>query len=509
MAEVVAPVTEHERPIGFLGLMRNRNYGLLWWGQLVSEMGNRFHWVAISLWVYSATGSTSAVSMAISSMFVGGLAVSLWAGVLVDKFNRKTILVVSDMVRALLVAAIPKLMGINIWLVYADLALVSIATAFFRPSIFAVLPQVVARRNLLSANSFFSAMDTGTEIVGPAAAGILAFTYGYPLLLYIDAATYAVSAFCILSTSGMFSEHQETESSNLRSIWGGMLEGMRYIRQDHLQWGLFVLMFPTYLVGSGLNALQTPLAKGVVGISDVEFGTFQSVWGVGFLVASLILGWFGSKFGKGVLILGGYLLAFVATAAMGLSESLRSLMVTAFAVGFANTLYYIGLGTFLMEYTPQRLIGRVFSIRQVALYGVRVLAPLAFGAFAEFAGIRQAIVTLASVGLVGSVLVLAANPVVRKLDGGSLVRADSVIAVWRAIAGHVDSQYEEVQQHILNWMAVLLGIGGWLGLFYRAPYHALGLLGAMTGLGYVSTAIRRKGLLARWHIPNRRAVRRG
>ncbi|MDR7438224.1 MAG: MFS transporter, partial [Armatimonadota bacterium] len=109
--------------------MRNRNYALLWWGQLVSEVGNRFHWVAVSLWVYSVTGSAGSVSLAVASMFVGSLLVGPWAGVLVDRWDRRKILVASDLVRGVLVALIPPLMSINVWLVYADLILISVATA--------------------------------------------------------------------------------------------------------------------------------------------------------------------------------------------------------------------------------------------------------------------------------------------------------------------------------------------------------------------------------------------
>ena len=72
MSQAIATVTgQQERPIGFLGLMRNRNYALLWWGQLVSELVNRFHWIAVSLWVYTITRSAAAVSLAVSAMFVG------------------------------------------------------------------------------------------------------------------------------------------------------------------------------------------------------------------------------------------------------------------------------------------------------------------------------------------------------------------------------------------------------------------------------------------------------
>src|SRR5713226_3513624 len=208
--------------------MRNRNYALLWWGQLVSEVGNRFHWIAVSLWVYNLTGSASAVSFAVSSMFVGSLVVGLWAGVLVDRLNRKTILIASDLARAILVALIPSLIHMNIALVYLDLVLVSAATAFFRPAIFGIIPAVVSRRNLMPANSFFSAMDSGTEIFGPALAGILAYAYGYAPLLYIDAVTYAVSGLCALAMT--ISPILQSNEAKVKTITGGLVEGFRYMR---------------------------------------------------------------------------------------------------------------------------------------------------------------------------------------------------------------------------------------------------------------------------------------
>src|SRR3989337_2938463 len=113
----VVPPSEESRA-GFRALMRNRNYALLWTGQLVSEMGNRFHWIAVSLWIYSLTGSAASVSLAVSSMFAGGLLVSLWAGVFVDRFDRRRILIVADLVRAGLVMAIPSLIRGNVWLVF-------------------------------------------------------------------------------------------------------------------------------------------------------------------------------------------------------------------------------------------------------------------------------------------------------------------------------------------------------------------------------------------------------
>jgi MFS family permease len=488
VAEAVVQAPKQKRPIGFLGLMRNRNYALLWWGQLVSEMGNRFHWVAISLWVYNLTGSASAVSLAVSSMFAGSLVAGLWAGVLVDRLNRKAILVASDLARAILVALIPQLIHTNIAFVYVDLLLISVATAFFRPAIFGIIPATVGRKDLMPANSFFSAMDSGTEIFGPALAGVLAFVYGYAPLLYVDAATYVVSGLCALAMS-IRPTPIGVESERAQTLTGGLMEGLRYIRRDRLQWGLFVLIFPAYLVGGGLNSLQTPLAKGVVGITDAQFGTFNSIWGVGFTVASLTLGWFGSRVRKSSMILGGFFLVFLATGLMSLSKSFEFLLITAFMVGFANTLYAVGLSTVLMDHTPAELIGRVVSTRQVAQACVRVVAPLVFGAIADKVGVRASILSMTAAGALGSVLVLVAHPSVRKFDAGVLRFDEQLFAFLGTAIGQVSSEFEAIRQKWMSLASILIVLVGWLGLLYRSPVQAVAALSAVLLLGLVGAAI--------------------
>lgn len=465
-----------ERPAGFIRLLGNRNYALLWWGQLVSEIGNRFHWIAVSLWIYSETRSASAVSIAVSSMFVGSLLVGLWAGAIVDYFDRKRIMIAADLARAVLVALIPFLMSVNVWLVYLDLMLISVATAFFRPAIFSVLPQVVKRSDLMPANSFFSAMDTSTEIAGPALAGIVAVKFGYAPLLYMDAGTYLISAICILAMSVPSLLAQATSKVNLRGVWDGVREGLQYIRKDSLQWGLFILVFPVTLVGASLNALQTPLAKGIIGISDSEFGSFQAIWGVGFVVASLMLGWYGARLQRHILVLGGYFLVFVATALMGFSASFLALVVTAFGVGFANTLYYVGLSTTIMEYSPQRVLGRVISTRQLAIGAVRVVSPLLLGLLADAVGIRETIIAMAVAGTVVTMVILSVLPATRRFEAGPFQVDETRSALWRILRGQVNPQFNHGQQYRLNLVSILVASLAWLGLALALPAYAFGLL---------------------------------
>jgi MFS family permease len=425
-------------------------------------------------------------------MFAGSLVVGLWAGVLVDRLNRKAILVVSDFVRAILVALIPQLIHINIAFVYVDLILISVATAFFRPAIFGIIPAAVSRKDLMVANSFFSAMDSGTEIFGPALAGFLAFGYGYAPLLYIDAATFVVSGLCALAMS-IGSTSRGPESERVQTLTGGLIEGLRYVRRDPLQWGLFVLIFPAYLVGSGLNSLQTPLAKGVVGITDAQFGTFNSIWGVGFTVASLILGWFGTSVRRSLIVLGGFFLHFIATSLMSLSTSFEFLMITAFAVGFANTLYAVGLSTILMHHTPSELIGRVASTRQVGQGLVRIVAPLIFGAIADTYGIRASMLGMAMVGALGSALVVVFHPSVWRFDAGPRVSWDERLFVFaRSVIGQVNPEFDVMQQNWMSFLSLLIVFLGWLGLFYRSPVQAVGAFSVVLLLALVGVAIQQR-----------------
>src|SRR3989442_1923443 len=169
-------------------------------------------------------------------MFVAVLFVGLWAGALVDRLDRWKILIDSDVVRSVLVAAIPPLMGIHLWLAYADLALIAVASSFFRPAMFGVIPKVVNKRDILPANSFFTAMDTGTEILGPALAGFIAFQYRdvpllhrYAPLLYFDAFTYVFSALCLMGTSVSPMRQSGVERPDKQSMLHGIHESFHYI----------------------------------------------------------------------------------------------------------------------------------------------------------------------------------------------------------------------------------------------------------------------------------------
>jgi MFS family permease len=412
---------------------------------------------------------------------VGPAIVGLFAGVLVDRWNRKWIMILSDVARGILVALIPWLMGINIRFVYIDLFLVSCASAFFRPAGLAVIPQSVSKSDLMPANSFLTTMDTGTEIIGPVLAGIVVQRMGYETAMYVDAASYFASAVLLAFLS--LAPLAAREAGQLAGrIMSDIKEGFRYIRTDRLQLGLLTILFLGWWV-SGLNSLQTPLAMGEVRLTNEQFGWFNGVWGVGFVISSLLLGWYGSRIPKGRLITGGFLGWIVATAAAGLSVNAGMLYAAIFWVGFANIVLYVSLSTTLMEVTPSNVLGRVLATRQVAAAGIRVAAVLVFGALADFVGVRQAVLGMAGLSLAGIAVGfllfpeigrVGAQPDERTLapSAGSGVRRAYRAVVYTLVEA-TDAAYETRPQQTLN-AAVLVVVGvAWLALLFSNRWPAL------------------------------------
>ncbi len=478
---------------GFLALMRHRNYALIWTGQLVSLAGDRIQWVAIALWVYALTRSALAVSYAVMALLIGPVMVGFYAGAVVDRLDRRRILITCDLIRGALVFAIPALIVRGITWVYLDLFLVSAATAFFRPAMYAAIPQSVPRNRLHPANAFFASMDTSTEIYGPFLAGVLVARFGYSAAVYVNALSYFVSAAFVsaLRLARVEPRREAPRDAKENGALALIKEGLQYVRADRLQMGLLALLFTGHWL-AGLSSLQTPLAKGVLHVTDSQFGWYQSIFGVGFVSAGLLLGYFGGRIPRVRVIVFGYAFWALATAMMGISTNYGMLVVTGFWVGFANMLLFVNTSTLLMEYTPPDRIGRVLSTRQVVLAAVRGASLILFGWLADLTTVTASILTMAVFSFLATLAAVAWFPVLWKYRERVVPRTAEEVAVGREatpasrygflrhhLEVHTAPEFAIAEQRWLN-AAVQLVVGlGWLGLLAREPVGALGFATAV------------------------------
>jgi MFS family permease len=179
----------------YISVIQNRRYFPLWLGQLVSSLGDTLNYIALVVYVYQLTGSGFDLSKLSIFQITPILLISPLAGVVIDRFRRKNVLIAADVVRALLILGLA--IAPNLTAIYAIAVLVATATTFFRPTVQAVIPAVVSEEELLAANSVAWSTEQLVQIVGSAVAGGLILWIGPKAAFVFNAGTFLFSAAMI------------------------------------------------------------------------------------------------------------------------------------------------------------------------------------------------------------------------------------------------------------------------------------------------------------------------
>ncbi len=411
----VAGTAREERvPSPYLALMRNRNFSLLWTGQLISFFGDRLHQVALGVLVLQRATLLDVglvfAATAVPSVFLGPL-----AGALVDRWNRRVTMIVCDLLRGALVLLVPLAINVHIALVYLIALGVATIGLLFRPAKTAIVPLVVGEDQLVAANSASSLNETLADLLGyPVAAAIVAalgVLIGAAFVL--DSATYLVSAILIWAMA-VPTQELVSEPFSARAIWREMGEGWRFLtHQAELFANTVVstvaqLAFGAEIVCSLIYA-QRVLDRTMLPFPE-NYGWLMASLGFGSVVGGVAIGWLGGKAPKGPMTIAGFVALGAAMVAAGLTTSPIVAIGLFFVIGFANMLYLVPTITLFQERTPQRLFGRVVSTRQALTFGAMAVS---MGGAGWLAGILGA----------GSVLMLGGGLIVAAGLGGLLVPA--------------------------------------------------------------------------------------
>src|SRR5512147_499260 len=178
-------------------VFRSRSFTLMWTGQLVSTMGSALTSLAASIYVYRLTDSAWSVGLMLMSTAAPSLLVGLFAGVFVDRYDRKKIMIVCDLLRALLVFLVPFLVAHGVVWLYVIVMLTSAIGQFFDPAHESVLPEVASDEELAAANSLIAISSFGSTAIGFAASGLIVSAADISWAFYLDAVSFGFSALCI------------------------------------------------------------------------------------------------------------------------------------------------------------------------------------------------------------------------------------------------------------------------------------------------------------------------
>ena len=217
-------------PYGRLAL--NQPFATLWTGGLLSLFGDRVNQTVLAIFIYQQTNSLIATSFVFFAATVPNLVFGSLAGTFVDRVNQKSVLILSDLLRAGIVFVLPIAAVTNTLLVFPVVFLVTTVSIFFRPAREAVIPRIVPSDDLMAANSATWLAETLADIIGYALAGLLVLVLGsnFALAFWFDSATYVVSAALIASVAIPVVIHRTDPSE--RTFRGDFLEGWRFLRND-------------------------------------------------------------------------------------------------------------------------------------------------------------------------------------------------------------------------------------------------------------------------------------
>jgi MFS family permease len=403
-------------------VFRKRDFRLLWSAQLVSTVGTALTDLAAGILVFRHTGSALSVGLMFMAVSIPTLVVGLIAGVFVDRYDRRKIMVISDLLRAAIVVTIPFLISVDIAFLYVAVALVSTISQFFNPANDALLPEVATDEELAAANSWIMISSFGSTSIGFALSGLLATAFNIDWAFYLDALTFLFSAACLVFVRVGHIETEEKTSVGV--VLSNLKDGVTTLARTPILRSLFISGAPIFLSFGLWNVLLLPFAVDALHATPFEYGLQEGLTSVGFVVGSLLMAKYSARLPEGTWIV-------VSTIAMGIAGVLygfvTSIVVAIILVtisGFFNAPSSIARRVVLQRNTPREMRGRVFGAYNVAR-DVMFLIGIALAGLADVVDIRLLIVA-SSVLLIAAGLVTAILPGVGR-PAGDWLRALSTL----------------------------------------------------------------------------------
>jgi MFS family permease len=412
-------------PLGPLAIFRNRGFVLLWTGQLISTIGDALTSLAAGIIVFRETESVLSVGLMLMMSAAPTLIFGLVAGVFVDRYDRKTIMIVTVVVEALLVASLPFLIsqGDPVFWLYVIVLLTSSVRQFFDPANDSVLPEVASDEELAAANSMMAIAQFGSTAVGFALAGVLA-TISVEVVFYIDAATFLFSGLLIafVRVPPMVVEERTTVGDVVRNL--GV--GARFILDTPVLRSMTVIRTPVMVIFGLQNVLLLPFALTVLHATEFEYGLQEGITSVGFVIGSLAMARYADRIREGSWLI----LSFSGMGLAGLAYALTSNIWLAIGLigisGVLNAPSYVAGRLISQRSTPREMRGRVFSTNSV-LRDIFYLGGMGLAGLADVLDVRllfaASSIALVATALVGAFLPGIGRPASEWRQAISLLRA--------------------------------------------------------------------------------------
>jgi MFS family permease len=449
-----APTTPPEPSGSAIAVLRNRPFLLLWLSQLATQIGVNMVLYGLTVVVLEATDLSAAVSGLFLTFLVPSVLFSALAGVYVDRVDRRTMLVITNGLRAAVLVGIFAV-GNDVGLVLLLNTLFSIVTVFFAPAEAAMIPMLVPREHLVAANGLFTLTLNGAFALGYALLGPLIVTISggpQPLIVIVAFLFLLAAAFCITLPSdpatprarGRAIEAVTEASQAVTGVFGQLREGIVYIRDNRaVAWSLAYLGVSASLIGV-FAVLGPKFARDTLGLSAKDLIVVVLPLGLGIVFGVLLLNNYGKYVPRrraievGLAVLGVLLVILtvagpVSRVLTGVGDkvplvdlsALTSLVAVVVAIAFVAGIAYgivaISAQVQLQEDIPADVRGRVFGVLNMLISVASILPIIIVGPIADLVGTTVVILTVAALVFISGAISIITRGPIREDEGPDLV----------------------------------------------------------------------------------------
>lgn len=351
-------------------------FTLIWFGQLISLIGSGLTGFALGIWVYQRTGSATQFALITVFTTLPRVVISPIAGALVDRWQHRWVMIVSDLGTGLSIGAIALLLRhqcLEIWHLYVLTAVSSIFSAFHLPAYTAATTLLVPKHHLGRANGMIQLAGAVTQLISPILAGLLLVTIQLQGIILLDFTTFL---FALLTLLLVRFPNTKTTASGKLGLWVLLHEaayGWSYITSRPGLFGLLIFLSANYFLMGVVLALSTPLVLSFA--SPTTLGVISSIGGIGFMIGSLVMSTWGRKKRYINSVFTFMLLNGLCMVVIGFHPFIPVFALSLFLISLGMPLINGSIQVIFQKKVELHVQGRIFSFNSVI---TQVGVPLAY-----------------------------------------------------------------------------------------------------------------------------------
>lgn len=397
-----------EKKPGMLALLRQRQFRTLWLAQTVSWSGDHFTFLALMIVINQVTGSAAAIAGMMLVMTVPRLLFGLAAGVLVDRWNRKWIMVTADALRGLLsLALIWVATAEHLWLLYPLAFVISSLGVFFMPARGAVMKTILKPDELLPGNILMQMTYTFTVVLGPALAGVTIGVFGAAPAFAFDALTFLASS-ALVASMAIAHVARRGQAAAQGSFLAELKEGLATVAASRTVSGLLLVLTVVSLATGAVNALFVPFMMNVMRVGPTQLGLADSAQGLGMILGGALAAAVATRIAPNVSISGTLILASLSIIGIALSPSYVVVLLLLGLLGLVVTPINAVIPALMQKVVPLERMGRVGGAMNTSQSVATLVSMGAAGALADVVGTQVIFVAAGLIGIAGGIVAIAA-----------------------------------------------------------------------------------------------------